>query len=76
MAVQPNSMFTELAVATIKNRKKEIADNMSAHNALYRRIKGNRGGLRTLDGGESIVENLEFAENETYQRLQKNQLAA
>lgn len=64
----PNSMFTELAVATLKNRRKQIADNMSAHNALYRRMK-ERGNMRTLDGGTTIVENLEFAENATFMRL-------
>lgn len=63
----PNSMFTELAVATLKNRKAEIADNMSAHNALYRRMK-ERGNLRTIDGGTTIVENLDFAENATFTR--------
>lgn len=63
----PNSLFTELTVATLKNRKKEIADNMSAHNALYRRMK-ERGNLRTVDGGTTIVENLDFAENASFQR--------
>ena len=64
----PNSMFTELTVATLKNRRRDIIDNMSAHNALYRRMK-ERNNMQTLSGGTTIVENLDFAENQTFQRL-------
>ena len=63
----PNSLFTELTVATLKARKKDIADNMSQHNALYRRIK-DKGGIRSENGGTTIVENLDYAENQTYMR--------
>ena len=63
----PSSLFTELTVSTLKNRRRDIVDNMSAHNALYRRMK-ERNNMQTLDGGTTIVENLEFAENQTFQR--------
>ena len=64
----PNSMFTELTVTTLKRRGKDIVDNMSAHNALWRRMK-ERNNAQVLDGGTTIVENLDFAENQTFQRL-------
>ena len=63
----PNSLFTELTVATLKNRKKDIADNMSQHNALWRRIK-EKNGIRSVNGGTTIVENLDYAENQTFTR--------
>lgn len=59
--------FTELVTTTHRNHKKEVADNVSNHNALYRKImKGKR--LRLEDGGLSIVANLDYAENSTYTR--------
>lgn len=63
----PNSTFTELVSTTFRNHSKEIADNVSQHNALYRRLAA-KGKLRTEDGGLSIVAPLEYAENGTYQR--------
>ena len=63
----PNSLFTELTVASLKARKKEIADNMSQHNALWNRIK-EKGGIRDVSGGTTIVENLDYAENQSYTR--------
>jgi hypothetical protein len=59
--------FTELVSTTYRNHKKEVADNMSNHNALYRRI-AEKGKARTEDGGLSIVLPLEYADNSTYQR--------
>lgn len=63
----PNSLFTELTVSTLKARKSEIVDNMSQHNALWRRIKENKG-IRTVNGGTTIVENLDYTENQTFMR--------
>ena len=59
--------FTELVSTTFRNHKKELADNVSEHNALYRRITA-KGRKRSEDGGLSIVEPLEYAENGTYKR--------
>jgi hypothetical protein len=59
--------FTELVSTTYRNHKKEVADNMSNHNALYRRI-AEKGKARTEDGGLSIVLPLEYADNSTFQR--------
>lgn len=61
------NVFTELATTAYRNHSKDVADNVSHHNALYRKIVG-KGKTRTLDGGLSIVQPLEYAENTTYQR--------
>jgi hypothetical protein len=59
--------FTELVSTTYRNHSKEIVDNVSNHNALYRRI-AEKGKARTEDGGLSIVTPLDYAANSTYQR--------
>jgi hypothetical protein len=59
--------FTELVTTTYRNHKKEVADNVSNHNALFRRLT-QKGKVRREDGGLSIVEALEYAENSTYTR--------
>lgn len=59
--------FTELVSTTYRNHKKEVADNVSNHNALFRRIT-KKGRYRREDGGLSITCPLEYAENSTYTR--------
>lgn len=63
----PNSVFTEIVSTTFRNHAKEIADNFSKHNALYRRM-AQKGKTRSESGGYSIVQPLEYAANGTYQR--------
>lgn len=63
----PNSVFTEIVTTTFRNHGGEIADNVSKHNALYRRLKQG-GRTRKESGGYSIVQSLEYAANATYQR--------
>lgn len=63
----PNAIFTELASTTFRKHRKEITDNVSKHNALYRRLV-EKGQTRKEDGGLSIVQPLDYAENSTYQR--------
>jgi hypothetical protein len=59
--------WTELAATTFRNHKGEVADNVSNHNALYRRLVS-KGRVRMEDGGLSIVAPLDYAENSTYTR--------
>ena len=59
--------FTELATTAYRNHSSEVADNVSKHNALYRRLT-KKGRIRLEDGGISIVQPLDYAENATYQR--------
>lgn len=63
----PNAVFTEIVTTTFRNHRKEINDNFSRHNALYRRL-AQKGKTRSEPGGYSIVEPLEYAANSTYQR--------
>ena len=63
----PNSTFTELVSTTFRDHKKEIADNVSGRNALYRYIV-KQGNYMKDDGGLTIAVPLDYAENNTYQR--------
>ena len=63
----PNSTFTEIVTTTLREHRKELADNVSNHNALHMRLN-RRGRKRSIDGGYEIVEPLDYAENSTYQR--------
>ncbi len=63
----PNSTFTELVSTTFRKHRKEFADNVSNNNALLMRLN-QKGRKRVEDGGLTIVEELDYAENGTYQR--------
>lgn len=63
----PNSTFTELVSTTFRKHAKDVQDNVSNNNALYKRL-ASKGNVRTIDGGLSIVKPLDYAENGTYQR--------
>jgi hypothetical protein len=63
----PNSTFTEMVTTTLRNHPTEVADNVSKHNALYRRLKTG-GKIKKLSGGYEIVRPLDYAENATFQR--------
>jgi hypothetical protein len=62
----PNSTFTEMVTTTLRDHRKELADNVMNHNALLRRLI--KKARVTSDGGYEIVTPLEYAENSTYQR--------
>lgn len=59
--------FTELVSTTYRNHKKDVADNVSKHNALFRKLVS-KGRIRIEDGGLSIVTPLDYQANSTYQR--------
>ena len=63
----PSTTFTEIVTTTLRNHPSEISDNVSAHNALYGRLK-QKGKIKLLPGGYEIVRPLDYAENSTYQR--------
>lgn len=58
--------LSELITTTLRNRSGELADNVTNHNALFRRLK-EKGNIKLVDGGRTIVEELEYAENSTFQ---------
>lgn len=61
------NVFSELASTTYRKHSSEVADNVSKHNALFRRLTS-KGRIRTEEGGLSIVQPLEYATNSNYQR--------
>lgn len=63
----PNSVFTELVSTTFRKHAKDIKDNVSKNNALLRRMYG-KGQHRREDGGLTIAQPLDYANNGTYQR--------
>ncbi len=64
----PSAVFTQMVSTTLRNSATDVADNMSNHNALLRRMK-KKGNIRTLDGGYEIQVPLEYAGNGTYTRF-------
>jgi len=63
----PNSVLTELVTVALRNRQKKIFDNVGQHNALWKRVQ-TKNGIRTLEGGRTIVQSLDYDENQTFQR--------
>lgn len=63
----PNATYTEIVTTTIENRQRKLADNVTNHNALLRHLK-DKGQIKETSGGRVIVEELEYAENATFQR--------
>lgn len=60
---EPN--LTELVTTTLRNRRGTLADNVSNHNALLRRLN-ERGNKQMEDGGRTLVEELEYSANSTF----------
>lgn len=59
--------FSEITTTTLKNRSGKLADNFTNNNALIKRLE-TKGNLEMVSGGETIVQELEYAQNSTYQR--------
>ena len=57
-----NSAVSDIIATTIQNRSGAIADNVTKNNALLGRLK-QRGNIKTVSGGNVIIEELSFAEN-------------
>lgn len=58
--------LSELVTTTLRKRQGELADNVSKSNALLSRLN-ERGNIDLVDGGRTIVRELEYAENSTFQ---------
>lgn len=61
------SVVNEIVTTTLRNRTGKTADNVSKNNALLSRLR-KKGKVKTIDGGRTIVQELEYAENGTYKR--------
>jgi hypothetical protein len=57
-----NPSYTDVLATTIEARSKVIADNVSKNTALLARLN-EKGNIRTVDGGVTILEELSFQEN-------------
>ena len=62
----PNANWTEILTTTLYSRNKEFADNVSNNNALLSRLNM-KGKINPATGGKSIIEELEYDENGTFQ---------
>lgn len=60
-----NPNWGEITTTTLHNRRRRLADNVLKHNALLRHLN-ERGNVNITDGGETLVEELEYAENDTF----------
>src|SRR5215467_5555284 len=58
--------LSEIVTTTLRNRTGELADNMSRNNALLARLS-RRGKVKTFSGGRTIVQELNYANNQTFQ---------
>lgn len=69
--VNPNPNFDvrEVAVTTLKNRRKEFADNVTNHVPLLDFLNS-RGQVQIESGGEVLMEEIDFAENGTFKFYQ------
>jgi len=58
--------LSEIVTTTLRSRTGELADNMSRNNAALLRLT-RRGNLKTFSGGRTIVQELNYADNQTFQ---------
>jgi hypothetical protein len=61
----PNINYNNIVTSTIEFRSGELADNVTLHNAVLQRMNSN-GNVDPIDGGYKIIEELEYAENQTF----------
>ncbi|MCR4339649.1 MAG: phage major capsid protein [Gemmatimonadaceae bacterium] len=59
--------LSEIITTTLRNRSGQLADNVTETTALLSRLN-ERGNVKPFSGGRTIVEELFYAENSTYQR--------
>lgn len=59
--------LSEIVTTTLRNRSGKLADSVSKNNAILNRLN-KRGNIKPFDGGRTIVQELEYAENSTFKR--------
>lgn len=59
--------LSEIITTTLRNRTGKLADNVTKNVALFNRMK-KKGTIKPVSGGRTILQELEYAENATYQR--------
>lgn len=63
----PSPNLSEIVSTTLRARSGQLADNMTKNNALLYQMK-KKGRIKPVNGGRTIVQELNYAENQTYQR--------
>lgn len=59
--------LSEIVTTTLRNRSRKLADNMLRNNAVWTRLNS-RGNVKPFDGGRTIVQEIEYANNTTFKR--------
>ena len=68
MALQnPSATMSEIVTTTLRNRSGKLADNVSKNNALLMRLR-KKGKIKPVNGGRTIVQEMQYAENGTFKR--------
>jgi len=57
-----NTSITDVIAVTIRNRSKEIFDNVTNNNAILLKLKM-KGNVRTISGGYDIIETISYQAN-------------
>jgi hypothetical protein len=57
--------LTEAVTVTLRNRSRKLADQITKNNAALNRMS-EKGKIKTVSGGRTIVQELEYAENSTW----------
>ena len=65
--INPSSTMTEIVTTTLRNRTGKLADNVTKNNALLNRLE-KKGKRKMVNGGRTIVQEIEYAENGTFKR--------
>ena len=58
--------LSDIVTTTLRNRTGALQDNVSRNNALLARLN-KKGRIKTFSGGRTIVQELDFANNQTFQ---------
>ena len=67
MAVRSSTInWGDIVASTLEGRSSGLADNITGNTALLDRLK-KRGKVKPYNGGRTIVENLEYAFNDSFQ---------
>lgn len=62
----PSPNLGEIVTTTLRNRSGTLQDNTTKNNAILSRLQ-QRGKIKPVDGGRTIVEEMDYAENSTFQ---------
>lgn len=57
--------LSEIVTTTLRNRTGSLQDNVSRNNALIHRLN-KKGNIKTFDGGRTIVQELDYNNNQTF----------